>query len=92
MFLNYHIHILGLDVGVGDIVGKYAHNRALGAEAKASRSHYIHHIIYSMSMQHHLEKIDDALTIVFTAALTRATLHLHIFVGFQAIVLHVISC
>ena len=45
MFLNNHIHILGFDVGVGDIVGENAHYRTFGTESKASRCHHIDHIV-----------------------------------------------
>ena len=65
-------------MGVGDIIGKNAHNRPLGTESKATRSHHIDHVVDAMGVEHHLKEIDDALGVVAPATLTRATLHLNI--------------
>ena len=70
MFLDDDVDILELNLSVGDVLGQDAHNGPLGAEAQASRSHDIDHVVDAMSMQHDLEGFDNLLAVAAPAGLS----------------------
>ena len=45
MLLNDHVHILGLDVSVGYVIGQDAHNGTLSAKTKTSRGYNVNKVV-----------------------------------------------